>query len=134
MTDQQPPQDQQATTDTGGGVGPLDPNMAGACELIQAILCNQPIWPNPWGQDVAAAAFLLTENGSRPTSRPAPSTPCCRWTLSASDSYWDTGCGHAFEFYDGSPPENDFRFCPYCGRALSVVDDERHTGPGVGEC
>ena len=33
---------------------------------------------------------------------------------------WHTQCGNVFEFYDGGPKENNFRFCPYCGRRLIV--------------
>lgn len=29
-----------------------------------------------------------------------------------------TQCGHAFVFNDGGPKANDFKSCPYCGRAL----------------
>lgn len=47
----------------------VDDNLRGADEFIKAILFNMPIWPNTWGQDVAAAAFFLTDNGSRSTAR-----------------------------------------------------------------
>jgi len=41
----------------------------------------------------------------------------CKWTQD-SDGLWDTSCGNRFEFYDGGPVENDFRWCPYCGKTL----------------
>jgi hypothetical protein len=40
----------------------------------------------------------------------------CEWEW--GDCYWDTGCGRAFEFNDGTPTDNDFRYCPYCGKEL----------------
>lgn len=40
-----------------------DRNMDGAREFINAILMMAPLWPNAWGQDVAAAAFFLTGGG-----------------------------------------------------------------------
>lgn len=43
-----------------------DRNMEGAEELVTAIIMDLPMWPNKWGQDVAAAAFFLTDRGSRP--------------------------------------------------------------------
>lgn len=49
---------------TGGGACP-DRNMEGAEDLVQAILMGLPLWPNSWGQDVAAAAWLLTDEGTQ---------------------------------------------------------------------
>lgn len=40
-------------------------NMEGAEDLVYAILMGLPLWPNSWGQDVAAAAWLLTEEGTQ---------------------------------------------------------------------
>lgn len=37
-----------------------DRNMDGAEEFVRALMLNQPIWPNPWGQDVAAAAYAVS--------------------------------------------------------------------------
>lgn len=31
---------------------------------------------------------------------------------------WDTGCGNAFILSEGTPSENEFKFCPYCGREI----------------
>jgi len=30
-----------------------------------------------------------------------------------------TDCGHIFETVSGTPPENHFEFCPYCGKTLA---------------
>ncbi|MFB1487757.1 MULTISPECIES: hypothetical protein [unclassified Thiocapsa] len=42
-----------------------DRNMEGAEDLVYAILMGLPLWPNSWGQDVAAAAWLLTDEGTK---------------------------------------------------------------------
>ena len=43
----------------------------------------------------------------------------CTWTQDDEDSYWAAACcDHLFEFNDGTPSENGFAFCPYCGREL----------------
>lgn len=56
-------------------------------------------------------------------SEPTQLKPCpfcggeakrCDWTQ-AEDGYYETGCGNAFEFTDGTVTGNKFRFCPYCG-------------------
>lgn len=38
-------------------------SMDGAEDLIRAVLMGLPLWPNDWGQEVAAAAWVLTEGG-----------------------------------------------------------------------
>lgn len=47
--------------DVGTGVVYGNPNMEGAKEFIHALILNKPIWPNLYGQDVAAAAFFIHE-------------------------------------------------------------------------
>lgn len=46
----------------------------------------------------------------------------CRWSRAtagdiASD-WWTTSCGNSFVLNDGTPSENNMRFCCYCGGAL----------------
>jgi hypothetical protein len=50
----------------------------------------------------------------------------CTWTLDADydgDS-WDTSCGEKFCFIDGTPSQNQMRFCGYCGGRLVEVVPE----------
>ena len=42
----------------------------------------------------------------------------CLWTNDPDDDSWDTECGEKFVFNEGTPIENDFHFCPYCGNHL----------------
>ena len=50
----------------------------------------------------------------------------CTWTYRElyGWDYWDTACGNAFQFTADGPTENEFKFCPYCGGALVISDDE----------
>lgn len=41
----------------------------------------------------------------------------CVWSED-EDGTWETECGNAFVIEAGSPTENDFRFCTYCGAEL----------------
>ena len=41
----------------------------------------------------------------------------CAWRED-EDGAWDTSCGQRFELNEGTPAENDMRFCPYCGKPL----------------
>ena len=45
-------------------------------------------------------------------------TEVCIWTYNEEGDLWDTRCNEMFHFNDGTPIENDFRFCPYCGKKL----------------
>ena len=44
--------------------------------------------------------------------------PPCVWTYDDLDDKIETECGRAFCFYDGGAKENDYRFCPGCGRII----------------
>lgn len=44
----------------------------------------------------------------------------CTWTQESDydSEIWVTDCSHAFCLYDGTPSENGFNFCCYCGKPL----------------
>ena len=45
----------------------------------------------------------------------------CIWKDANIDSclnVYDTSCENVFEFVDGNPKDNNFKYCPYCGKAL----------------
>lgn len=42
----------------------------------------------------------------------------CHWLADDTDGSFDTDCGNKFQFFDGTPSENKFRFCPYCGKKI----------------
>jgi len=48
----------------------------------------------------------------------------CVWTESI-DGVWETICGNAFEVTNGTPTENEFQFCVYCGKPLREVREAR---------
>lgn len=39
--------------------------------------------------------------------------------------YWFTECGHQHIFNSGTAEENEFKFCPYCGKPIQGNDYER---------
>lgn len=45
----------------------------------------------------------------------------CRWrsTLMGEDNAYDTGCMNTHQFFEGTPRDNHFKFCPYCGKSIS---------------
>ena len=53
----------------------------------------------------------------------------CKWRED-EDGVWDTGCDNRFEFNAGGPPENDFEYCPYCGKKLKAHRFRTRRVPG----
>lgn len=49
--------------------------------------------------------------------RDRKSRKACLWTENDL-GIWETACGNAFELTTGTPAENRFAFCPYCGACL----------------
>jgi rRNA maturation endonuclease Nob1 len=50
----------------------------------------------------------------------------CFWTQQGGDGgtyddTWEASCDNLFVFNDGTPEQNDFKFCPYCGGKLEQV-------------
>lgn len=44
----------------------------------------------------------------------------CQWAQD-DDGIWQTECGNAFEIMNGTPKENEFNYCTYCGKELCEV-------------
>lgn len=53
-----------------------------------------------------------------PDNTPPSPRSTCTWT-ETDDGWWQTQCGEAFEFTEGVPTENKFRFCPFCGNRIN---------------
>lgn len=47
----------------------------------------------------------------------------CKWEYD-DDDFWEASCGDAFMFADAGPFENNFKFCPYCGKPLVVEENK----------
>lgn len=43
----------------------------------------------------------------------------CEWRLNGWFDYV-TGCGHDSGYFDGGPLEFGYRYCPYCGKTLTI--------------
>jgi len=50
----------------------------------------------------------------------------CKWHKDGQHmpdhDYWETSCGNIFQFNVDGPNENHFKFCPYCGLPIGVVE------------
>jgi hypothetical protein len=53
----------------------------------------------------------------------------CKWVLAEEESSaYETECGGIFEVMEGTPLENGFCFCCYCGGRLAEVDADELFG------
>lgn len=48
----------------------------------------------------------------------------CTWQED-EDGLWWTDCKNIHELFDGTPTENHYEFCPYCGKRIEEVRGDR---------
>ena len=48
-----------------------------------------------------------------------PATKSCTWTEDA-DGNWHTGCQQIHVIISGTPDENGYVYCPYCGGGVRI--------------
>ena len=54
----------------------------------------------------------------------------CEWSQD-NDGNWTTECGGMFVINEGTPKDNDMRFCCYCGKPLKTANaDVTGLAPG----
>ena len=46
----------------------------------------------------------------------------CEWKYNGTEYYWESSCDHLHIFMSDGPKENEYRFCPYCGKKIKVVE------------
>ena len=42
----------------------------------------------------------------------------CKWTYDENYYYYETECGNVFQFDSEGIEENQFKYCPYCGKFI----------------
>lgn len=71
------------------------------------------------GRKVSAEEILAVNRGeTKPAAGKKLNT--CEWVRYGDIGYWKSSCVHSFIFNNGgSPTDNGFVYCPYCGKKLS---------------
>jgi len=50
----------------------------------------------------------------------------CKWCKDGfqmeEHDYWETDCGNMFQFNNGGPEQNHFKFCPYCSKPIQEIE------------
>jgi hypothetical protein len=47
----------------------------------------------------------------------------CKWTYNENYYYYGTECGEAHMFNEGNVEDNNYKYCPYCGRLIEEEKD-----------
>lgn len=49
----------------------------------------------------------------------------CIWSYADNEFWdrWDTTCGTAYSFYTGNPKDNNYNYCPSCGKELLMITE-----------
>ena len=48
----------------------------------------------------------------------------CEWRLCDEEAnVYDTSCRNPHILIEGTPQENNYEFCPYCGKKIKTVGD-----------
>lgn len=60
--------------------------------------------------------------GTKVSEMPTGSEDCCEWRLIDYDAnVYDTTCRNPHILLEGSPTDNSYEFCPYCGKKIKVA-------------
>lgn len=54
----------------------------------------------------------------------------CKWRYDDVCEFWGTSCDNVFTLLEGSPKDNDMKFCPYCGKELWQLKEGWETEDG----
>ena len=52
-------------------------------------------------------------------------TQACQWKYCEHECSWDTQCDNKYQFLSDGPKENDYKFCPGCGKPVTLAGDEQ---------
>lgn len=47
----------------------------------------------------------------------------CEWKYNDTEYYWESSCDHLHIFMSDGLKENEYDFCPYCGKKIKIVGD-----------
>ena len=48
----------------------------------------------------------------------------CEWRYNDSEYYFESSCEHLHIFMSDGPKENEYEFCPYCGKKIKEMESE----------
>ena len=77
---------------------------------------------NSFNMDVDLGRVFGLEKAIEIVKQVGVSDDVCEWKYSDSEYYWESSCEHLHIFMSDGPKENEYDFCPYCGKKIKVVE------------
>ena len=77
---------------------------------------------NAYQRGVKAGAKWLKKNAIEIVKQSGVSDDVCEWKYNDTEYYWESSCEHLHIFMADGPKENEYIFCPYCGKKIKVVE------------
>lgn len=98
------------------GDGEWSDNVTDICwgEVSQSVYCTNVTVSDKGNAEYSAMEFNLCDD--RRTEN------LCKWT-DAGES-WSTSCGQVFFFDVGGPDQNEFQYCPFCGKMIQTEEKQ----------
>ena len=66
--------------------------------------------------------MIETKNAIEIVKKGGVSDDVCEWKYNDTEYYWESSCDHLHIFMSDGPKENEYEFCPYCGKKIKVVE------------
>ena len=66
--------------------------------------------------------MIETKNAIEIVKKGGVSDDVCEWKYNDTEYYWESSCDHLHIFMSDGPKENEYDFCPYCGKKIKVVE------------
>ena len=68
--------------------------------------------------------FVCLEDVTEIVNHGGVSDDVCEWKLEDEEAnLYLTGCQQRQLIFEGTPKENGYRYCPYCGKKIKIVGD-----------
>lgn len=67
-------------------------------------------------------SFVDLEDATEIVKQGDVSDDVCEWKYNDSEYYFESSCDHLHIFMFDGPKENEYDFCPYCGKKIKVVE------------
>ena len=76
------------------------------------------------GTDTLPAHYVRLNDAIEIVKQGGVSDYVCEWRLCDEEAnVYDTSCRNPHILIEGTPQENNYEFCPYCGKKIKIVGD-----------
>ena len=106
-------------------------NIAGFCDEIysaipklEKIIEELELHSFELGTDTLPVHYVRLNEAIEIVKQGSASDDACEWRLCDEEAnVYDTSCRNPHILIEGTPQENNYEFCPYCGRRIKIVGD-----------